>query len=82
MKLTKSKLKEIIREEIRNLKEGGYGRLSSDQFDVLQGIVMNNKKKKPNVILKLVQKDSFFKGIDKKELLGAIQGAIDLSKYM
>jgi|3_EtaG_2_1085321.scaffolds.fasta_scaffold282891_2 hypothetical protein len=80
MKLTKNRLKEIIREEIKNLNEGS-GRLSSDQFDVLQGIVEKNKKKKPQVILKLVMKDRMFKGVDKKELLGAIQGAIDLAKY-
>ena len=80
MKLTKNRLKEIIREEIKNLNEGS-GRLSSDQFDVLQGIVEKNKKKKPQVILKLVMKDRMFKGVDKKELFGAIQGAIDLAKY-
>ena len=65
-----------------NVNEGGMGILDSDQADVLQAIVMRNKNKNLKAILKIVMKDSMFKGVDKKELLGYIDGARQFVKYM
>ena len=82
MKLTKSKLREIIREEIQSIKEGGMGILGKDQADILQAIVMQNKNKNSKAILNIVMKDQLFKGVDKKEMLGYIEGAKMFAKYM
>ena len=82
MKLTKSKLREIIREEIQSIKEGGMGILDSDQADILQAIVMRNKSKPTRTLLNLALKSGHFKGVDKKELLGYIDGARQFVKYM
>ena len=88
MKLTKTKLKQIIREEIQKLKEGGMGRLGTDQADVLSGIVLQNKNKKPQQILKLVMKDGYLskyikkQGIGKDEMLDYIKDQLRMSKYM
>ena len=82
MKLTKSKLKEIIREEIKKLHEGGMGILGKDQADILQAIVMRNKNKNSKAIFNLVMKTGHFKGVDKKEMLGYIEGAKMFAKYM
>ena len=65
-----------------NVNEGGMGILDSDQADVLQAIVMRNKNKNLKAILKIVMKDSMFKSVDKKELLGYIDGARQFVKYM
>ncbi len=69
------KLKDLI-------KEGGMGILDKDQADILQGLVMKNKNKNAAAILRLVMKSGYFKGIDKKEMLGYIAGAKDFAKYM
>ena len=88
MKLTKTKLKQIIREEIQKLNEGGMGRLGTDQVDVLSGIVLRNKNKKPQQILKLVMKDGYLskyikkQGIGKDEMLDYIKDQLRMSKYM
>jgi len=82
IKITKSKLREIIREEIQSIKEGGMGILDSDQADILQAIVMRNKSKPTRTILNLALKSGHFKGVDKKELLGYIDGARQFVKYM
>jgi hypothetical protein len=66
----------------KKLKEGGMGILSSDQADVLQGIVMRNKSKNLKALLSIVIKNKMFKGVDKKELLGYIDGARQFVKYM
>ena len=66
----------------KKVNEGGMGILSSDQADVLQAIVMRNKNKNLKAILKIVMKDSMFKSVDKKELLGYIDGARQFVKYM
>jgi hypothetical protein len=58
------------------------GILTSDQADVLQAIVMRNKNKNIRAILKIALKDSMFKNVDKKELLGYIDGARQFVKYM
>jgi hypothetical protein len=81
-KLTKSKLREIIREEIKKLHEGGMGILGKDQADILQAIVMRNKNKNSKAIFNLVMKTGHFKGVDKKEMLGYIEGAKMFAKYM
>ena len=81
-KLIKSKLKEIIREEIKKLDEGGMGILSKDQADVLQALVMRGKNKNSKAILNIVMKDPMFKGVDKREMLGYIEGAKMFAKYM
>jgi len=83
----KELLSKIIKKEIQKLKkesvnEGGMGILSTDQADVLQGIVMRNKSKNLKAILSIVIKDKMFKGVDKKELLGYIDGARQFVKYM
>jgi Mg2+/Co2+ transporter CorC len=86
MKLTKSKLKQIIREEIKKLNEGGIGKFGRDESDVFGGIVMQNKNKKPKDILKIVLKDKFLtkniksKGISNKELLNYIDGELRFAR--
>ena len=82
MKLTKSQLRKIIREEIHKLNEGGMGILSKDQADVLQALVMRGKNKNSKAILNIVMKDPMFKGVDKREMLGYIEGAKMFAKYM
>ena len=82
MKITKSQLQQIIREEIQKLNEGGMGILSKDQADVLQAIVMRGKNKNSKAILNIVMKDPMFKGVDKREMLGYIEGAKMFAKYM
>lgn len=71
------KLKDLI-----TVNEGGMGILGKDQADVLQAIVMKNKNKNSKAILKIVMKDSMFKRVDKREMLGYIEGAKMFSKYM
>ena len=70
------KLKESV------IKEAGMGILTSDQSDVLQAIVMRNKNKSLKSILNVALKSGYFKGVDKKELLGYIDGARQFVKYM
>jgi flagellar hook-basal body complex protein FliE len=65
-----------------SVTEGGMGILSTDQADVLQGIVMRNKSKNLKALLSIVMKNRMFKGVDKKELLGYIDGAKQFVKYM
>jgi len=70
------KLKESV------IKEAGMGILDSDQSDILQGIVMRNKNKSLKSILNVALKSGYFKNVDKKELLGYIDGAKQFVKYM
>lgn len=72
MKLTKSKLREIIREEIKNLKES-YGALGRDQSDALEGLVLFHSDQKDSEILKMVKKDPFFKGAKDSDISRAIK---------
>jgi hypothetical protein len=72
MKLTKSQLREIIREEIKSLKES-YGALDGDQSDVLEGLVLFHSDKKDSEILKMVKKDPFFKGVKDSDISRAIK---------
>ncbi len=65
-----------------SVNEGGMGILDSDQADILQGIVMRNKNKSLKSLLSVVLKSGYFKGVDKKELLGYIDGARQFVKYM
>jgi len=74
--------KSRLKKEAITINEGGMGILSTDQADVLQGIVMRNKSKNLKAILSIVIKDKMFKGVDKKELLGYIDGARQFVKYM
>jgi len=71
------KLKESL-----ELDEGGMGILDKDQTDVLHAIVMKNKNKNSKAILKIVIKDPMFKRVDKRELLGYIEGAKEFVRYM
>ena len=64
------------------IKEGGMGILTSDQADILQGIALKNKNKNLKGILSVALKSGHFKGVDKKELLGYIDGAKQFVKYM
>jgi len=75
-------LRKVIREEVQKLDEGGMGILSKDQADVLQAIVMRGKNKNSKSILSIVMKDPMFKGVDKREMLGYIEGAKMFAKYM
>jgi hypothetical protein len=75
-------LRKVIREEVQKLDEGGMGILSKDQADVLQAIVMRGKNKNSKAILSIVMKDPMFKGVDKREMLGYIEGAKMFAKYM
>ena len=68
--------------KVKKVNEGGMGILTSDQSDVLQGIVMRNKNKNIKAILKVAIKSGYFKNVDKKELLGYIDGAKQFVKYM
>ncbi len=68
--------------ECCSVHEGGMGILTSDQADVLQGIVMRNKNKSLKAILNVAVKSGYFKNVDKKELLGYIDGARQFVKYM
>ena len=65
-----------------SVNEGGMGILDKDQTDILHGIVMKNKNKNTKAILSLAIKSGDFKGVDKKELLGYIDGAKQFVKYM
>ena len=67
---------------LESINEGGMGILTSDQADILQGLVMKHKNKNAAAILRLVLKSGYFKGVDKKEMLGYIAGAKDFAKYM
>ena len=69
------KLKDLI-------NEAGMGILTSDQADILQGIVLRNKNKNLKGILNVALKSGYFKNVDKKELLGYIDGAKQFVKYM
>jgi len=72
----------IVKVMNESVNEAGMGILTTDQSDVLQGIVLRNKNKNLKAILKIVLKDPMFKGVDKKELLGYIDGARQFVKYM
>jgi hypothetical protein len=65
-----------------SVKEAGMGILTTDQSDVLQGIVLRNKNKSLKSILNVALKSGYFKNVDKKELLGYIDGAKQFVKYM
>jgi len=65
-----------------SVNEGGMGILTSDQADILQGIVLRNKNKNLKGILNVALKSGHFKNVDKKELLGYIDGAKQFVKYM
>ena len=75
-------LRKAIRVEIQKQDEGGMGILSKDQADVLQALVMRGKNKNSKAILNIVMKDPMFKGVDKREMLGYIEGAKMFAKYM
>jgi len=68
--------------ECCSVHEGGMGVLSTDQADILQGIVLKNKTKNLKAILNVAIKSGYFKNVDKKELLGYIDGAKQFVKYM
>ena len=80
MKLTKSKLKEIIREEIQILNEKKMNiadKYGNDSAIVMVKTIKKNKNKKPKDILKLLKKDklfsTYFKYFDEKEILADIE---------
>ena len=79
---TKRKGKDIEFDVVESVNEGGMGILTTDQADVLQSIVMKNKNKNSRAILKIVMKDSMFKGVDKREMLGYIEGTQQFVKYI
>ena len=71
-----------LSESDESVNEGGMGILTSDQADILQGIVLRNKNKNLKGILNVALKSGHFKGVDKKELLGYIDGARQFVRYM
>jgi succinate dehydrogenase flavin-adding protein (antitoxin of CptAB toxin-antitoxin module) len=73
MKITKSQLREIIREEISKLTLESYGKLDGDQSDVLEGLVLFHSDKKDSDIVKIVKKDSMFKNVKESDLLKYIK---------
>ena len=75
-------IKDKYEKESVELDEAGMGILDSDQSDILQGIVMRNKNKSLKSILNVALKSGYFKNVDKKELLGYIDGAKQFVKYM
>jgi hypothetical protein len=75
-------IKDKYEKESLELDEAGMGILDSDQADILQGIVLRNKNKNLKGILNVALKSGHFKGVDKKELLGYIDGAKQFVKYM
>ena len=75
-------IKDKYEKESLELDEGGMGILDKDQTDVLHAIVMKNKNKNSKSILSITMKDRMFKGVDKKELLGYIEGAKEFVRYM
>ena len=77
-----SKVKAALRTANESVNEGGMGILSTDQADILQGLVMRNKNKNIKAILNVALKSGYFKNVDKKELLGYIDGAKQFVKYM
>jgi hypothetical protein len=79
---TKRKGNDIEFDVVESVNEGGMGILDKDQTDVLHAIVMKNKNKNSKSILSIAMKDRMFKGVDKKELLGYIEGAKQFVKYM
>ena len=79
---TKRKGKDIEFDVVESVNEGGMGILTTDQSDVLQSIVMKNKNKNSRAILKIVMKDSMYKGVDKREMLGYIEGTQQFVKYI
>jgi len=76
------KVKDALRLANESINEGGMGVLSTDQADILQGIVLRNKTKNLKAILKVALKSGYFKNVDKKELLGYIDGAKQFVRYM
>ena len=83
----KSKLREMIREEIQKLNEGSMGKFGKDESDVFGGIVRMNKKKKPKDILKIVSKDKFLAKnikrmrISNQELLDYIEDELEFFQF-
>ena len=70
------------KKKVESVNECGMGKLSTDQADILQGIVLKNKNKNIKAILSVALKSGHFNGVDKKELLGYIDGAKQFVKYM
>ena len=68
--------------QINLVSEAGMGVLTSDQSDILQGIVLKYKNKNTRAILNIALKSGYFKKVDKKELLGYIDGARQFVRYM
>ena len=61
--------KESILNRLDNLKES----LSPDENDVLEGIVLRNKRKSDDELFRLVKKDSMFKGVSDRDIKQAIK---------
>ena len=68
MKITKSKLKEMIREEIQKLNEKKMNpadRYGLDSVRIIIKTIEKNKNKKPKEILKMLRNDKKFSVIGK-----------------
>ncbi|MBC8428340.1 hypothetical protein H8D04_00510 [bacterium] len=65
-----------------SINEGGQGVLDKDQADVLQAIVMMNKKKSPKAILKIAMKDRMLAKIPKQKLAKYIEEDLMMLNYM
>jgi hypothetical protein len=73
MKITKTQLREIIREEISKLKTESYGKLDGDQSDVLEGIVLFHSDEKDSDIVKIAKKSDLLKNVKESDLLKYIK---------
>jgi len=71
-----------------SINESGMGRLGTDQADVLDAIVMMNKRKGPINILRIAMKDKFLApyikkhGISKSEMESYIEEILMMMNYM
>ena len=79
---TLMKIAKIMKRANESINEAGMGVLTSDQSDILQGIVLKYKNKNTRAILNIALKSGYFKRVDKKELLGYIDGARQFVRYM
>ena len=72
--MKKSELRHIIREEIQRVFKLNetLGDLTPQQSEELEGIVISNRRKSEDDILKIAKKSRSFKDVDEDELMDYI----------
>lgn len=69
-------LVDAIEKELKTpITEGSYGALDGDQSDVLSGIVLSNKSKSFEDIVKIIMSDSMFEGVPQEDIEDAVESA-------